>query len=380
MRIALVAPPMLRIPPVRYAGTERVVAALGDELHRRGHEVTLFASADSEVAYDVVPTVDRALWLAGIRGDISRWLEATAALVAGQLTRFDVVHSHIETFGLELSTLSATPVVTTFHGRLDTGPTPGLLRSHRSTPLVAISRSQRRWFPANNWVATVPHGLPFRKAPGPVEAGRYLAVVGRATHEKGIAEAIEIARRVGLPLVMAAKAYDPEELAFVDAIIRPAVREGIVEFRGEVSTVERDEILCGAFATLMLGAWPEPFGLVAIESLALGTPVIARRAGALPEIIEHGVDGFLVDDLLEAEFAMGFVASLDRGAIARRARDRFSVERMTDRYEDVYAGLVAASGSRAADTLDDPDLGEAALGEADQKGRRVDAVPAVGRT
>jgi glycosyltransferase involved in cell wall biosynthesis len=340
MRIALVAPPMLQIPPRRYAGTERVVAALGDELHRRGHEVTLFASGDSVVDYELVPTVARALWPAGVRGDISRFLDATVGLVEAAVGRFDIVHSHLETAGLALTRAGRTPVLSTFHGRLDTGDTPTILGRYHDAPLVAISASQRRWFPGNRWVATIPHGLPSPAARAQAGHGDYLALVGRATREKGIAEAIELAGRSGRKLVLAAKAHDLEELGFVGSVIQPAVQRGIVDFLGEVSAPERDEVLAGAFATLMLGAWPEPFGLVAIESMARGTPVIARRAGALPEIIEHGVDGFLVDDLDEAMFALEKIPSLDRLRIGVRTRHRFSVERMTDDYEHVYRALI----------------------------------------
>ncbi len=354
MKIALASPPMLRIPPRRYAGTERVVAALGEELHRRGHEVTLFAPGDSEVPYNLEPTVERALWPAGFRGDPGPWIAATAERVRRDLARFDVVHSHLETFGLPLAG-SSTPVVSTMHGRLDIGENPRLLAAFRDAPLVAISNSQRRWCPENRWVATIGHGLPFPAAVR-TEPGEYLALVGRATHEKGVQEAIELGGRSGRRLVIAAKAIDPPELAFVEEIIRPAMRNGHVDFLGEIPTEERDEVLGNALATVMLGAWPEPFGLVAIESLALGTPVIARRAGALPEIIEHGVDGFLVDDLVEAQFAMTLVGSLDRARIAARARERFSVGRMVDRYEEVYRRLIG--DDVAADPIAEESLAE----------------------
>jgi glycosyltransferase involved in cell wall biosynthesis len=206
-------------------------------------------------------------------------------------------------------------------------------------PLVAISDSQRRWHPDANWVATVPHGLPLREMPFGAEPGDYLVVVGRATPEKGIAEAIEVATASRLPLRIAAKALDPAERTYIDTYVTPELGDG-VEFLGELGPDERDPLLAGALATLMLGAWPEPFGLVAIESLAAGTPVIARRAGALPEIVEHGVDGFLVDDLSEARLAVTLVAGLDRARIRERAIARFDVERMVSDYERLYRMLV----------------------------------------
>jgi glycosyltransferase involved in cell wall biosynthesis len=339
-RIALVAPPMVRIPPLRYAGTERVVAALGDELHRRGHDVTLIGPGDSDVAYPIIPTVPEALWLAGFRGDPASYFRHTVELVEKHRDEFDVVHSHLEEWLLPLAATAGVPILTTFHGRLDVDPVGPAIEQNPLAPLVAISASQRRWFPDARWIATVPHGLAFEDRPAVTAPDPRLALVGRATHEKGIAEAIAVAERTERPLVIAAKAYAADEIAFVEEVIRPAVAANIAEFLGEVTGAERDDLLRSSAATLMLGGWPEPFGLVAIESLALGTPVIGRRAGALPEIIEHGVDGFLVDDVNEAAFAIQRLGRLDRTEIACRARERFSAARMTDLYEAAYARVV----------------------------------------
>ena len=213
--------------------------------------------------------------------------------------------------------------------------------------LVAISESQRRWAEDANWVATIHHGLPLEAMPFSERTGDYLAFVGRITPEKGIADCIELARRTRLPLKMAAKVYDEHEKAHFREVVQPAIDEGIVEFLGELGQLERDPLYAGALATVMMGAWPEPFGLVAIESLATGTPVIARRAGALTETIEHGVDGFLVDDLIEAELAVGRVGDLDRSVIRQRALERFSPARMAAEYEVVYERL-ARSGAGAS--------------------------------
>jgi glycosyltransferase involved in cell wall biosynthesis len=172
-------------------------------------------------------------------------------------------------------------------------------------------------------------------------AGEYLAFVGRCTPEKGVADAIEVARRTGLPLRMAAKVHDPEERDYFSRVVQPAIDDGSVEWLGELTPTQRDPVFASAMATLMLGAWPEPFGLVAIESLACGTPVIARRAGALPEIIEHGVDGFLVDDVTEAQLAIELAPRLDRARIREQALERFGVHRMTDAYEKAYRTLLA---------------------------------------
>jgi glycosyltransferase involved in cell wall biosynthesis len=338
---------MLAVPPPTYAGTERVVAALAEELHRRGHHVTLFAPGDSQVSCELVPTVPRSLWSDDYRGDVSSFINVSLERVWSEHERFDVIHSHVETLGFLFARHCPTPVVTTLHGRLDAWGIPELISEFRDIPLVAISESQRRWAEGANWVATIHHGLPLESMPFSERPGDYFAFVGRITPEKGIADCIELARRMRLPLRMAAKVYDEHEKAHFAEVVQPAIDEGIVEFLGELGHLERDPLYAGALATIMLGAWPEPFGLVAIESLATGTPVIARRAGALTETIEHGVDGFLVDDLIEAELAAGRVGFLDRSAIRRRALERFSPARMADEYEVVYERLLgAAVGAR----------------------------------
>jgi len=340
LRIALVAPPMKSVPPVGYGGTERVVAALADGLHARGHDVTLFASGDSTASGTLEPLAPVALWDAGYRGDVSAYMQLAAARIGREADRFDIVHSHLEYHGFLLARNARTPIVSTLHGRLDACGLPELLNEFRDIPLVAISENQRRWAPDNNWVATIHHGLPLDAMPHRSSPGEYLAVVGRISPEKGLVEAIELARRSGMRLRIAAKLHRPEEHAMFESDVRPAIDDGTAEFLGELEAEQRDPLLAGAFATLMLGAWPEPFGLVAIESLAAGTPVIARRAGALPEIIEPGVDGFIVDDLLEAELALTRIAALDRRLIRERALERFSTGRMVLDYEAVYAAVI----------------------------------------
>jgi glycosyltransferase involved in cell wall biosynthesis len=342
LRIALVSPPMLPVPPPTYAGTERVVAALAEELHHRGHQVTLFAPGDSQVSCELVPTLPRSLWSEDYRGDVSSFINIGLAKVWAEHERFDVIHSHVETLGFLFARFCPTPVLTTLHGRLDAWGIPELIGEFADIPLVAISESQRRWAEEANWVATIRHGLPLESMPFSDKAGDYLGFVGRITPEKGIADCIELARRTKLPLKMAAKVYDEHEKEHFAEVVQPAIDEGIVEFLGELGQLERDPLYAGALATVMLGAWPEPFGLVAIESLATGTPVIARRAGALTETIEHGVDGFLVDDLIEAELAVGRVGELDRTEIRRRALERFSPGRMADEYETAYERVIAA--------------------------------------
>jgi glycosyltransferase involved in cell wall biosynthesis len=347
LRIALVAPPMLPVPPPTYAGTERVIASLGDQLHRRGHAVTLIASGDSEVDYELVPTVERSLWASGFQGDVASYMQLTIAIAWREAHRFDIIHSHMENHAFPLARYAPVPVVTTFHGRLDSPGMPELLAEFRDVPLIAISDSQRRWYPDASWVATIHHGLPLAEMPFRAEPGDYLAFVGRIAEEKGVEEAIELARMTHLPLRLAAKVYDQHEQELFAEIVEPAIKDGTVEFLGELAASERDPLYANALATLMLGAWPEPFGLVAIESMATGTPVIARRAGALTETVAHGVDGFLVDDVAEARLAVERVDALDRTEIRRRAVERFSPERMADDYEAVYRTLLAGVAGAA---------------------------------
>src|SRR3954470_13853394 len=354
LRIGLVAPAVVKIPPERYAGTERIVSVLASGLMARGHHVTLFASGDSTAGSEVVPVIPRAAWAEGWAGDNGALglLSAMTALEAAE--RFDILHAHVDAMSLALARRSPVPVVTTFHSRLDV---PGIFEAVRGfgdAPLVAISRSQRRWHPEMNWVATIPHGLPFDAVPFASAPGEYLVVVGRASPDKGIREAIEVATGLSMPLRLAVKATDSAELEFVERYIRPAEGD-LVQNLGELAPADRDPLLAGALATLMLGAWPEPFGLVAIESLATGTPVIARRAGALPEIVEHGVDGFLVDDLSEARLAVGLVGNLDRTRIRERAMERFGLDRMITAYERLYRTLIdehrTRAGARQSDRL-----------------------------
>jgi glycosyltransferase involved in cell wall biosynthesis len=307
----------------------------------------VFASGDSNVPCELVPVVSDSLWDKGVRGDTTAYLQLSVTLAWEQAERFDLFHSHVEHLGFHMARHCSTPVVTTLHKRLDVGGVAELIDAMPDVPLIAISDSQRRWNPAANWIATIHHGLDFSQTPISTEPGDYLAVVGRISPDKGIVEAIGVARRTGLRLVVAAKCAEPDEVELFESAVRPAIRDGIVEWRGEIDTKERDELLAGALATMMLGAWPEPFGLVAIESMATGTPVIARRAGAVTETIDHGETGFLVDDVHEAVLAINRVHRLRRDRIAAYARGRFSAERMTSLYEQAFAkvlGQGAAAG------------------------------------
>ena len=340
MKIALVAPPLLPVPPLRYGGIERIVGVLAEGLRARGHEVTLFAPGDSRVSCDLVATVTAGLWNDGFHHDPRPYYRRTTEMVLEAATRFDVVHGHLDQHGFDLAELSPVAIVSTVHGRTDIDPIAGCIVRHPDTPLVAISNSQRAFAPVGNWVATVHHGLPFEGVTAGTGDGGYLCFVGRLSADKGVAEAVALARRAGRLLKIAAKAIDPGERKIYDTIVAPAEREGVVEFMGELDESERDELFGSALATIMLSRWPEPFGLVAIESLATGTPVIAARSGALPEIVIDGSDGFVVDNIDAGAAAVELVARLDRARIRASALERFSAARMIDSYVAVYESVV----------------------------------------
>ncbi|HSL75611.1 MAG TPA: glycosyltransferase family 4 protein [Candidatus Limnocylindrales bacterium] len=358
LRIALIAPPVVPLPPTTYAGTERIVASLAEGLHARGHRVTVFASGDSELSCEIVPVVPRSLWAEGQKGDMHTYLQMAVARAWDEVQRFDIIHSHVEWHGFLFARHSPVPVVTTMHRRLDIDGLADYIDRMPMVPLVAISDSQRRWNPDANWVATIHHGLDFGVTPSSTRAGDYLLLVGRVSREKGLAEAIEVAKATRRRLVIAAKMRESHELELFDSIVQPAIDEGVVDWRGEIDTVERDRLMAGAFATLMLGGWPEPFGLVAIESMATGTPVIGRRAGGLTEIVDHGRTGFLVDDIEEAVFAVKRIDGLDREGIARDTRERFGAKRMIDEYEAVYTRLVDGSAGKARSSAPIANIGE----------------------
>jgi glycosyltransferase involved in cell wall biosynthesis len=369
LRIALVAPPFVPVPPPTYAGTERIVATLATGLHELGHRVTVYASGDSELPCEVVPVVPEALWRSGYRGDGLAHLEKTLARVWEHAADYDVIHSHLEAATFLMARYCRTPVVTTLHRRLDVGGVSTLIDHFPDIPLIAISESQRRWNQDANWIATIHHGLDFAATPIADIPGEYLLFVGRISPEKGVVEAIEVATRTGRRLVMAAKVYERDEQALFESAVRPAIEAGDVDWRGEVGTRERDRLMAGALATLMLGGWPEPFGLVAIESMATGTPVIARRAGGCTETIEHGSSGFLVDDIDEAVHAVSRLGTLHRPHIAAYARGRFSAERMVARYEQVYELLVAQRGRRLSPAVVSPLTGRAVTNDSQRPSR-----------
>jgi glycosyltransferase involved in cell wall biosynthesis len=342
LRIAQAAPPFERVPPQAYGGTERIVHGLVTELDRRGHEVTTFASGDSVVPGRHIETVPRALRPIGYTGDSLPWMQSTMQKILAHIGEFDLIHSHLEWQSLLLARISPIPVVSTFHGRLDLAWADDLL-ADPPRGLVAISKNQASTHPDVPWAGVVYNGLRLSDAPFGKDRTDALCFVGRVVPEKGIVEAIEVAQAAGRPLKIAAKvAAGGVEREYYDEVFYPALKAAgkTIEYLGEISQAERDQLFAESHAVLMPGSWPEPFGLVAIEALACGTPVIARRSGALPEIVRDGIDGFLGDDVTAMAFKVDRVADLDRAAIRESVIDRFSVERMTDGYEAIYGEVL----------------------------------------
>ena len=348
LRIAQVAPPMEPVPPRGYGGTERIVASLVDELLARGHDVTTFASADSSVPGHLVPTVARALRPDGFRGDSSPWFYATIRAVLDRARDFDVIHSHLEWASTILAVQSPVPVLSTFHGRLDLPWAATLLEG---TPgLVAISRSQAGTHPSVEWAGIVHNGLELDRVQAALHRTEDLVFVGRVAPEKGILDAMEVARRTGRTLkVIAKRPVVAHEVESFQEVFVPARHEAgsFVQDLGELSGPERDRVVGASHAMLMPGTWPEPFGLAVIEALACGTPVLARRVGALPEILRDGVDGFFGDDVEHLAFLVDRVDELDREQIRASVLERFSAGRMADAYEVLYRRAIANAEAAA---------------------------------
>jgi glycosyltransferase involved in cell wall biosynthesis len=354
MRIAQVAPLFESVPPKLYGGTERVVSYLSEELVRQRHEVTLFASGDSETSARLVSCCPRALWRDPNRRETLPHHVRQIELVAREAHRFDVIHFHLDSVHFPVVGRLPCPTVTTLHGRLHPPDHQALFEAYPEVPLVSISDDQRRPLPGANRRATVHHGLPrdlhtFREAPG-----TYLAFLGRVSPEKGLDTAVEIARRAGMPLRVAAKIY-PEEVHYYEELIDPLLRASPwVEFIGEVGGRRKDEFLGNAHAVLFPIEWAEPFGLVMIEAIACGTPVVAFRRGSVPEVMTDGVTGFVVDDVAGAVAAVHRVGGLSRRACRRAFVERFDAARMARDYLAVYRRLVAKGADRVGSPSDFP--------------------------
>ncbi len=341
MKIAQIAPLAEACPPRLYGGTERIVSALTEELVRQGHEVTLFASGDSTTAAELVPCVDRALRLNPTFRDPVPHHVLMLEEVRRRAGEFDVLHFHIDLLHFPLVRALGARSLTTLHGRLDLPGLAPFYRAFADMPLVSISASQRAPMPPVCWLANVPHGIRAgRLRFNPAPPGRYLAFVGRISPEKRPDRAIEIAARAGLPLKIAAK-VDPVDQGYWDRHVAPlvAAHPG-VEYIGEVDEAQKADLLGGAAALLFPIDWPEPFGLVMIEAMACGTPVVAFRSGSVPEVVDEGVTGFIIDDCDAAVAAVRHIGGIDRAGVRARFEQRFTAERMAMDYLDAYRRLL----------------------------------------
>lgn len=340
MRIAQVAPLIESVPPAGYGGTERVVSYLTEELVQQGHEVTLFASGDSQTSARLVPSTPRALRLAEGVVDPMAHMIVQLEQVAAEAERFDLIHWHLDYFHFPLSRRLGVPHVTTLHGRLDIADIQAVYDEFTDMPLVSISDDQRTPLPQGRWAGTIHHGLPAGEFEPRYEPGGYLAFLGRISPEKRADRAIEVARRAGMPLRIGAKVDDADR-AYFEENIEPLLGHDHVEWAGEVGGIDKADLLGGAAALLFPIDWAEPFGLVMIEAMAHGTPVIAYRSGSVPEVIDDGVSGFIVESIEESLAAVARLGELDRRAVRERFEQRFTAERMTRNYVDLYAELVA---------------------------------------
>jgi len=345
VRIAQVAPLYEAVPPKLYGGTERVVSFLTEELVALGHEVTLFASGDSRTAATLVPGWPRALRLdPAIRDTIAPHM-LLMEQVRQRAGEFDLIHFHMDYWPFSLFSRQRTPFLTTLHGRLDLPEIRPIFERFPGVPVVSISDDQRRGLPRANFVRTVHHGLPARLLEPQLGARRdYLAFLGRIAPEKGSDRAIRIARSARIPLRIAAKVSETDR-GYFDSVIQPMIAQGGVEMIGEISDAEKPAFLSGAVGLLMPIDWPEPFGLVMIEAMACGTPVIAFNRGSAPEIVEDGTTGFIVANEEEAVLAVSRLPHISCAIVRHRFEQRFTARRMANDYVDVYRNLVEASNA-----------------------------------
>lgn len=340
MRIAQVAPLVESVPPPGYGGTERVVSYLTEELVKEGHDVTLFASGDSRTSAELVACSPRSLRLDEAVEDPFAHQVVQMEAVAAAADRFDVIHWHIDYFHFPLSRRLGVPHVTTLHGRLDLPDLQPIYDEFPDMPLVSISDDQRTPLPQAKWAATVYHGMPLDELLPHAEPAGYLAFLGRISPEKRADRAIEVARRARMPLRIAAKVDDADREYFEEEI-EPLLEQDHVDFIGEIGPEEKNEFLGRAKALLFPIDWNEPFGLAMIEAMACATPVIAYRSGSVPEVIDEGVTGFVVDDIDSATAAVGRLDELDRAGVRAGFERRFDVARMARDYLRVYEGLIA---------------------------------------
>jgi glycosyltransferase involved in cell wall biosynthesis len=349
MKIAQIAPLMESVPPRLYGGTERVVSYLTEDLVAQGHEVTLFASGDSITAANLVPCCTQALRLDSAVSDFVPYYMVMLDKVRSHAAEFDVLHFHIDHYHFPIFRHLPIPSLTTLHGRQDHRDCLPFFAGFSDMPLISISDAQRAPLPHANFSATIHHGLPQNLHEASYRPkGGYLAFVGRISPEKGPVDAIRIAQSLGIPLKIAAKVDKVDEPYFRE-VVQPMLSTEGVEFVGEISEKQKGALLRDATALLFPICWPEPFGLVMIEAMACGTPVLAYRAGAVPEVIDEGITGMIVDNIDQARIALVQVAALDRRGVRRRFEERFTARRMANDYVRVYRSLVHHAAHRTSD-------------------------------
>jgi glycosyltransferase involved in cell wall biosynthesis len=345
MRIAQIAPLTEAVPPKLYGGTERIIHWLTEELVALGHDVTLFASGDSNTRAKLEPGWPRALRLDGAVRDANALHLAMLERVRQRAIDFDFLHFHLDYYPFSLFSRQSTPFLTTLHGRLDLPELHPIFNALPGAPVVSISNSQRRPLPQAHWVRTVYHGLPEDLlTPKPAKQS-YLAFLGRIAPEKAVDRAIHVAQACGIPLKIAAK-VDRVDAEYYEQRIRPLIVPPAVEYIGEIGDEQKSEFLSGAHALLATIDWPEPFGLVMIEAMACGTPVIAFNRGSVPEVVEDGLTGFIVEDDLGAVGAVQRLGELDRVTVRRRFEERFTARRMAQEYLSVYRSLRDSAAPR----------------------------------
>jgi glycosyltransferase involved in cell wall biosynthesis len=351
MRIAQIAPLAESVPPKLYGGTERVIAWLTDELIDLGHHVTLFASGDSGTRAELVKVWPRALRLGRPKSDPMAAQATLLDAIAERAGDFDVIHCHIDWIHLPVLSRLATPFLTTFHNRLDLPLIADVVRKFPKAPFVSISNNQRLPLPGANWIGTVYHGMPpALLRPGSGVRDGYLAFLGRLTAEKGPQAAIRISRASDVPLRIAAKLPKSERGWFKEQL-EPMIDGGHVQITGEVNNQTKQGFLCGASALLFPIDWPEPFGLVMIEAMACGTPVIAFRSGSVPEVIDDGVTGFIVESEEEAVEAIRHrLPKLDRNKVRSGFEKRFTSRRMAEAYVELYRALARSTTAGRSET------------------------------
>lgn len=345
LRIAQVSTLYESVPPKLYGGTERVVSFLTEDLVALGHNVTLFASGDSVTSARLAPACDKALRLNTECVDQLANHVAMLQMVLNEIENFDVIHYHIDYLHYPISKLYPFPHVTTLHGRLNICDLQKLYELFSDMPLVSISKAQRKPLPNVGWVGNVYHGLPLKLFRPNFEEGKYLAFLGRISPEKGLDSAIEIAIRSGIKLKVAAK-IDNADKAYFEQRIKDLLDHPLVEFVGEINENEKQEFLSSAIALLFPIKWLEPFGLVMIEAMACGTPVIAYENGSVPEIIDHGKTGFIVENEEQAIKAVQHISLIERRECRRIFEERFNSNRMAEEYLQIYQNMIGLKGKR----------------------------------